>query len=411
MDFRDRSEFPTFKDGDVYIAITAGQTYQLHAVVLRCSSKTLARLLTESRAADPSPKNKADGNAVRYWLELDQTGMFKLKEINNRTRNGGAIRLPDVDNGRESKELHGQYDRLFRAFYHIRPNFDDRSISAVLYDSMGLIELADAVGSIEAISETVDIALMRQGDILFKSIAANPATWSDLALRISSPTIFKEAIVHLVGQWQSMASREKPKLPAVVLELCQKKFAELQVKKKAVEIGILSHYPAALMRAPDSRPSRASYGADIYLWMSLNLVRHWFGQALSEGRGRTAKDGGAGLYRQIGAGGYSYLDRDTMERFHRHFPMTQRAIVRLEEVLSEVKQEIKAFVKDLLVNNTRLDIKKEDTPYLTCCEVKKEDLPWEEKNTAGEQGSLRGRLLETVAREEEKDDERTSDPA
>lgn len=84
MDTRDRSEFPIFKDGDVYIVITAGQVYQLHAVVLRRSSKTLASLLTESRAADPSPKNKGDGKAVRYWLELEDTnhtlyGVFRLK--------------------------------------------------------------------------------------------------------------------------------------------------------------------------------------------------------------------------------------------------------------------------------------------------------------------------------------------
>ena len=271
--------------------------------------------------------------------------------------------------------------------------------------------MAETVGSIEAISETVDIALMRQGNILFQSIAANPSAWSDLAFRISSPTIFRESIIHLVGQWQSLTAKEKSKLRVKVAEICEKKFAELHAKKKAVETRILSHYPDALKRSPETRPSRMSYGSDIYLWIAMNLLRHWFGQAICEGRGRFAKDGGANLYRQIGTGGYTYLDRNMMEKFHRHFPMTPRGVLRLGDTLSDLKEQIKPFVKVLLVNNSQLDIAKEGTPYLTCCEVKKADLPWEGPTTTEEQGSLRRRLLQTVTKGEDKDDEIMVNPA
>lgn len=322
------------------------------------------------------------------------------------------MQLPDVNNGKSAKEIHGHYDQLFRAFYHIRPRFDDSSLSTVLYDSVGLVDVAEAVGSIEAISETVDIALMRQGVILFQSIAVNPSSWSDLAFRIGSPVIFKEAIIHLVGQWLSMSTEGKFRLRAEVANICERKFVELQSKKKAIEIRILSHYPAALKPPADTRPNRPLYATDIYMWISLSLFRQWFGQAMCEERGRNGKDGGAHLYRQLGTGGYSYLDRHAMGRFHEHFPMTPKGVSCLELSISNLKEQIKPFVQDLLVNNSQLDIEKEPVPYLTCCEVKKADLPWEKTTHVEEQeGSLRRLLPQTVPKVEDEEDKLTPDLA
>lgn len=407
MTMPDKSSFPVFGDGDVQITITSSRIYQLHSAVLRKNSTVFNDLLKEELAASLSLKARSEGRVLRYWLELVQVsdsdhGVFLLRVslcctllassprplltrtgIQDRTRKSrstGLMPLLEVENGKPTNDIHRYYDHLFHVFYHLEPCFDDTSIAALLSDCIGVVDTAAVLGSTKTVSQTVDIRLLRQGTTLFRSIVGNPVIWSELALKISSPTIFKEAIIHLVGQWQSISAKDRQRLRTPVATLCSKKHAELDAKKEALEIRLAGLYPAPLARYAASRPSRMSYGSDIYGWMTMSLFRHWFAQAICEGRGRSAKDGGANLYRQLGKGGYTYLDRNVMEEFHEHFPMTQKGKDRLENRLSEYKEAIKLLVRDLLVNNSELDVMKEKTAYLTCCEVTKADFPWEQAN-------------------------------
>jgi hypothetical protein len=70
-------------------------------------------------------------------------------------------------------------------------------------------------------------------------------------------------------------------------------------------------------------------------------------QSICEQRNFLCKDGGATLYRQIGEGGYAYLDRKILEGFHTYFPMSGKGMSVLENHLSVYKQELKPFVSEL----------------------------------------------------------------
>ena len=282
----------------------------------------------------------------------------------------------EVENGKISNELYHHYDNLFKALYNLKISFDDTNMATVLKDSVGLIDAAEELGSVDAVNDTAEIALLRQGNLLFRSIAGNPSAWSDLSMRLSSPTIFKEAVVHLVGQWQSMSVESRSRLRPEIIEVCEAKYAALYSMKKTVESKIAGHYPSSLIRPTGMNPGRTSYGSDIYMWMAGTLFRHWFAQCLAQDRAHNAKDGGASFYRLLATGGYAYLDRNTMIHFHQHFPMTQKGNACLENAMSNFKEEIKTLVEDLLVNNSQLDVEKHHTPYLTCCEVTKADYPW-----------------------------------
>jgi len=276
--------------------------------------------------------------------------------------------LFDVENGRVVKEIYKHYDNLFRAFYNEKPDLDDTNIATVLNDCVGLIDVAENIGSISIISESVDIALLRQGQVLFRSIAANAIAWSDLSFRVRSPSIFKEALIHLVG-----------------------------------------HYPGVVQRQALSNPGRMSYSNDIYMWMVLSLFRHWFSQSICEQRNFLCKDGGATLYRQIGEGGYAYLDRKILEGFHTYFPMSGKGMSVLENHLSVYKQELKPFVSELLTHRSQLDIIKEPVPYLTCCVIEKSDYPWNkeqvERAAARDNVLNRKRQYEETGLDEEEDEE------
>lgn len=320
-------------------------------------------------------------------------------------RTPGNVSLFDIENGKSVQDVYKHYDNLFRAFYNEKPDLDDTNIATVLNGCVGLIDVAENIGSIGIVSESVDIALLRQGQVLFRSIAANAIAWSDLSFRVRSPSIFKEALIHLVGQWSRLSQEDRDAINPEVFKICQRKHEELNLMKQAVEIRILGHYPAVVQRQASSNPGRMSYSNDIYMWMVIALFRHWFSQSICEQRNFLCKDGGATLYRQIGEGGYTYLDRKTLEGFHTYFPMSGKGVSVLENHLSVYKQELKPFVSELLTHHSQLDIIKEPVPYLTCCVVKKSDYPWNkhrtEKISARDVGLCRKRRFEEADLDDE----------
>lgn len=242
---------------------------------------------------------------------------------------------------------------------------------------MGLLETAESIQASEIIRQSIDIALLRQGQTLWRSIASQPIPWANLGDRIHSLTIFREAAIHVVGKWNSLTEEQRAVLYPNVRKLCERKYEELQLKMKAIELRILGHYPEFLHRSPKENIYRATYANDVYMWMAVSFYRQWFAQQVIEGHNRTAKDGGAAFYRSLGAGGRAYLNSQDQASFHLYFPMSSKAMGILEKNLDVLKSDIRAFVSDLLVDNSQLDTKEYgQLPHLTCCIIKKADMIW-----------------------------------
>ena len=74
----DRTSFPVFNDGDVYITITATRIYQLHSVVLRRCSKIFGELLSQAAAVKVPTKRKKDAKSARSYIEFtsEEGGWF-----------------------------------------------------------------------------------------------------------------------------------------------------------------------------------------------------------------------------------------------------------------------------------------------------------------------------------------------
>jgi hypothetical protein len=302
-------------------------------------------------------------------------------------RSSAPSALPDIDNGRVPSEVYTHYDNMFRAFYNEPLVLDNRNLATVLHDCMGLVDVAEKYGCVSAIRESVDIALLRQGQVLFKSISQNPAAWANFSCRVQSPTIFKECLIHLVGQWTMLSEDHKAELFGDITKVCERKHKEFQLLKEGIELRILGHYSVSVQKKdskdPNDNPGRMQYANDIYPWMALALFRHWFAQNIAQKNNFDAKDGGYSFYYMMSKGGQAYLDRNQCLKFHLYCPMSQKGRTVFENHLSAYKAEIQTFVEPLMLNRTQLELKEtEPLKHLVSLEVGAADYPWNNKEVS-----------------------------
>lgn len=303
------------------------------------------------------------------------------------------------ENGRipQASKAFGHYETIFYAFYNKELTIDDIDIQAALENCYQLIQISDYLGCTGLISKPIEVALLKHGQDLFCTIQSIPYAWVKIAYRIRSEIIFKECLIHLVGNWKTSKLqthlterlRDVPGLRALV----EKYHRALVSACKNLELGIMSLYSED-MRLPvsDLPIKREAYGKDILVWMALTFFRHWVGQRLILEHGHNALDGGYALYRKIGTGGDEYMDKSVINQFHERFPMTKKAMNVLENHLMEIKDCMRGVVErhGILKSTCQLDVHRFPVPYLTCVDFRREDLPWlRETETTGVQPAKR----------------------
>lgn len=329
-----------------------------------------------------------------------------------------------IENGILPHSLYRHFTNLFAAFYH-QPAFDinDTDIAVLLPEVIEIMAVANYLGSARVVTTMIENLLLKQGQMLYRSISDAPLQWAALSFRIRSETVFREAIIHAVGQWTTLANDviagTYNSIPASVLHVVRQKAYALMDVKRVTECRIMGYYPPHLHK-PLPYPSAAApkitdYGTDILAWMAMAYFRHWMAQHICGDRSRLCPDGGALLYRAIASGAAglptsvasadaataeataapqpkrkkrktgtvfdddglsTYLPRADLEIFCRRFPLSAKAVNLLDDQLKIIKQALVPYVADLVVNRSALDTKDYPIWYLTCCEVTREDIPW-----------------------------------
>jgi hypothetical protein len=256
-------------------------------------------------------------------------------------------------------------------------------MSAALSDSYQLLRISDYLGCTGIISKPIEVALLKHGQGLFRAIQGAPYAWIGIAYRIRSEIVFKECMVHLVGNWKTLKTR--PGMNNELREisglrgLIEKYHRQLLTQCKGLELGVMSLYPGEMrMPSQDIPIKREAYSKEILVWMALTFFRHWIGQRLILEKGRHSLDCGYELYKQIGAAGEAYMDKSVINQFHTRFPMTKKAMNVLENHLLEIKECMKGIVNQhkILESNCQLDIARFPVQHLTCTEFKSTDFPW-----------------------------------
>ncbi|KAL3705966.1 hypothetical protein TMatcc_006975 [Talaromyces marneffei ATCC 18224] len=353
------SEFPNFHNGDVMVVIHANEIYQLHSDVFRrCSPEYLGLLVAQSHAAQ---------------LEVDRYG----RTTANTNRHS---MLENVYSAELPAYASESWKNLFRAFYNLEPDISGSSLQTVLEKATHLIDAALSVGAAAAVRAHIDNSLMRQGQLLYRAVLARPIHWAELAIKLESPSIFKDAVIHVVGKWNSLSNAEKRNMQPHFRAICEQKAAELYKIKGATEIRIAGHLPQVLWRKTGATRTimRANYANDIYMWMAVNIHHQWFHQVIgTERRGRDSPDGGRELYHAIHEGGEKYLNAQDYVSFHNVCPMSKKARTIVYDKVRQMKFEVRKYVRSLVVNRSQLDLKDDlKVNHLLCTEVMDSDLPW-----------------------------------
>lgn len=300
-------------------------------------------------------------------------------------RADGRSGLVVNENGRvpQADKAYQNYESILYAFYNQQLTVNDTDMPAALSDCYQLLEISDYLGCTGLVSKPIEVALFKQGQDLFRAIQGAPCAWIEMAYRIRSELIFKECIIHLVGDWNKLKTRpnliERLRDMASVRTLIEKYHGALVDKAKSLELSILSHYPQAVRLPSEDLPiKRESYAKDILVWMALTFFRHWVSQRLVTGKGRDAPDCGFALFSSLSAGGDAYMDKSVMNQFHTRFPVTKKGMNVLENHLYEIKECIKGVVSDskVLRSQCQLDLHRFPVKYLTCTEFAREDFPW-----------------------------------
>jgi hypothetical protein len=295
------------------------------------------------------------------------------------------------ENGRipQAQKAFGHYEAVFYAFYNKEITIDDTDMTAALQDCYHLLQISDYLGCTSLVSKPIEVALLKHGQETFRAIQTAPHLWVEMAYRIRSEMIFKECMVHIIGNWKVIKTR--PRISECLREisglrgLIEKYHRALLTQCKNLELGVMSLYPGDMAMPAEELPiKREAYSKDILVWMALTFLRHWIGQRLILEKGRHSVDCGYELYKQIGTAGESYMDKSVINQFHTKFPMTKKAMHVLENHLLEIKECMKGVVDQhkILKSNCQLDVHRFPVNYLTCIDFKSADFPWVKEDQA-----------------------------
>jgi hypothetical protein len=267
------------------------------------------------------------------------------------------------------------------------------------------------------VAKLMENNLIVRGQEVFQAISANPIIWIDLAYRIQSKVLFKEALIHLTGNYNALKLtppneafvKKYPRARSILdqltpelRDLVEDKHDELKAICQNVDREVSAHYLPGLQKstvtgqAKDGSIGRIDYAKDVFSWVSVSLYRHWWGLTLAavshfsypystynfpltlqQGETYQNKYGGHDMYTRLFNGGKSYLTRDIQSSFHQHFPMSNRAQGVIENNLDIMKAGIVKIVTPLMKNESQLDITKTPVKWLTCIKVKGADYLWD----------------------------------
>lgn len=400
--------FPFFKDGDVKIVITVARKYQLHSSILKANSPLMQRLLDDQFTAKLSKQAIKKGVVVRNkihavknhgedFIPLDVGLILEPISLDNEGRaideepvgldleNGilvppiyavsplmihdcvfkstlTFIRRPMILSSARSTTAPSTLVGLGRPALQIFSRWHSTSqrsrntsksyVNRQLPYQIRLLTPNLMFSQIDMITKPIEAELLSTGQTAQRSIAQDPAAWLDFAYRIRSKAVFREALIHAVGQVNTppMQTAMRKSMRRDVLELVVKK-AKIQCDGvKTALRNVLSYYPLHLQRArmvglaEIDNFGRDSYSNDIFNWMALTVYRHYVTQYVANDQTHLAPDMGFWLLSAMGEGGDRYLDKATLNEFHRLFPMSNKGMSVVESKVNDIKEEVKKFV-------------------------------------------------------------------
>ncbi|EDO04810.1 hypothetical protein SS1G_07293 [Sclerotinia sclerotiorum 1980 UF-70] len=314
-----------------------------------------------------------------------KTVLPTTEKPNNNTQNQGPL-------VQQATTLHSDvleaYHSLFLCYYNCPPTISTTDVSNATRQSNLLIKLATLYGSLKIVRPHIIASLLSQGRNLYSAIRQDPPRFLILADKLQCTTIFKEALVHIVGQLPSWPWPTPQDRIDVALSRCiNKKTQELRDKKHKVAGALFrSCLVKDGVRVSINNLDKKTFD----LWVMVQIWHDWFSQQLhrcAHARIHEYASVEKNMYKLLAQGGDAYLKIDDVmsmvEQFKavsesREWGHWEKDEVELQlNIMKEyAAKKVKGFmVNELMGDNSGVN---GELAYLTCTKVDDYELPWTE---------------------------------
>ncbi|TGO63030.1 hypothetical protein BOTNAR_0106g00260 [Botryotinia narcissicola] len=323
---------------------------------------------------DPIVKEPS-GNHVIEQTFIPTAG----KPINNVTCQ--KLAPPKVE-----KTILDAYRSLFLCYFGCAPTISTINAATAASQSNLLIKIATLYDSVKVVRPYIVAALLSLGRSLYASIRRNPPHFLILANKLQCAPIFKEALIHIVGQYPSWPWLTKEdRMSQVLGKVIQIKFDDLQDMRFKINDAL---FQSCLVKEKVRVSINNSDKSTFDMWIIVQIWHDWFSQQLRQCkmvRRHENRSVEKNMYRLIAQGGDAYLGIDDVmamiEPFRagsetREWGHWKKDQVELQ--LNMLKKYASDNVKGLLVNELMGDTggNAGEIEYLTCTNVHEDKLPW-----------------------------------
>lgn len=232
---------------------------------------------------------------------------------------------------------------------------------------------------------------------LYAAVAVDPARWLVLAIKLENVLVYKEAFVHLVGQYPDIAGPVE-KIPAEIMANIASEARELRIKRYEADQSL---FMTTLKVAQNGKAKLAAIEGTVshhhapMIYHVVNVWRDWIAEHLTYIHDdishqklpdstpfcdhlATEREGSpgcltiAGIYRLLSKGGDAYLSADVVvEKWNRDVFGRDTAVIRSN--LVALKEHARKLVAPLVRSSLQY-AERDGLRYLTCVEVGK--VPW-----------------------------------
>ncbi|KAF9891188.1 hypothetical protein FE257_004752 [Aspergillus nanangensis] len=357
--------FPHFTNGDVTISI--GQDiYRLHANRLGSKSLALRSLIEQA------------GSSGSIHLELIEAGdRYQYGRL--------VVQSNNTESHEWSQEIHAVWKNMFSTFYGLVLNLESQGEDSITEHCWGLADVAEQLQMKSLLVFSMNIAFAAIGERLFILIAADPISWINVARRVRHVWIFKEALIHIVGNWNEWEEIDMDSLNFDVRDLCEEVHHGLQRQKAMVDRRLVNFFPGTFTN-PATNQIESLYANDTHMWIAVTLYRQWLLHQMTGNTHLEHPDSGASFYRSVAAGGPMQSDNNVNSfDLPIPFPAAEADINTIKRRLAQLSEEYAGLVKHLVANNSEYDVAVYgELPYLTCCTINDDDCPWYVKRDESE---------------------------
>ncbi|KAK8204922.1 hypothetical protein IWZ01DRAFT_544576 [Phyllosticta capitalensis] len=388
----DEDGFPQYENADVQIMLSPIRVLRLHSDVLKGTSSVFKQLLTNENAAVLSNKTKAAGFRLRHHIELvgatpELIGRLRAIRLDTKGRtidDGGPRANMALDgNGRDpSCHILDDWYNVMAAIYgqKIEIGSAEDGLFSLLKRTDNIIGICSHLKLKKSIVfSPVEVALLNTNQYLWDAIQGAPIEWLDVAVSLQSVPMFRETVIHLVGQWDRLSSNDKNTLPRKVYELCHRKAEKFKQHKKTIENKILEYRPKEISYTKGEDPAlgKRNLQPKIFNWIAFSGLQLWLMKAFRDGKGVDGPDGGFDLFSRLFAGHEEYYDREDQTRYV-GVSQSGRAVV--TQWIDDMKKDLKKMVASTMTSSLRMDTRSNKIDYFSCFEVELRHCPWVEED-------------------------------